>query len=95
MQVPAQGLLEVAMKFRIARIGAVLTFCIAANPAAAVNGGWTIAGWNNLGMHCMDSDYSVMSILPPYNTIHAQLMDPSGHLITPASAPEATWMKPS
>jgi hypothetical protein len=23
-----------------------------------------ILGWNNLGMHCMDSDYSVFSILP-------------------------------
>jgi hypothetical protein len=28
-----------------------------------------ILSWNNLGMHCMDSDYSVFSILPPYNTI--------------------------
>jgi len=34
----------------------------------------TILGWNNLGMHCMDSDYSVFSILPPYNTIEAQLI---------------------
>ncbi|MGB4859365.1 MAG: Ig-like domain-containing protein [Dokdonella sp.] len=76
---------------RISRIGAVLALCFAANPAAAVNGGWTIAGWNNLGMHCMDSDYSVMSILPPYNTIHAQLMDPSGHLITPASGAVVTY----
>ncbi|QWV93039.1 immunoglobulin domain-containing protein [Geomonas oryzisoli] len=33
-----------------------------------------ILGWNNLGMHCMDSDYSVFSILPPYNTIEAQLL---------------------
>ena len=34
----------------------------------------TILGWNNLGMHCMDSDYSVFTILPPYNTIEAQLI---------------------
>ncbi|HEU5072371.1 MAG TPA: PKD domain-containing protein [Verrucomicrobiae bacterium] len=33
-----------------------------------------LLGWNNLGMHCMDSDYSVFSILPPYNTIEAQLI---------------------
>jgi Bacterial Ig domain/PKD domain len=38
----------------------------------AANG--TLMGWNNLGMHCMDSDYSVFSILPPYNTINAQLI---------------------
>ncbi|HEV2435194.1 MAG TPA: PKD domain-containing protein [Verrucomicrobiae bacterium] len=33
-----------------------------------------VLGWNNLGMHCIDSDYSVFSILPPYNTIEAQLI---------------------
>lgn len=43
--------------------------------------GWTLVGWNDLGMHCMDDDYAVFSILPPYNTIHAQLVDPSGHRI--------------
>jgi hypothetical protein len=32
-------------------------------------------------MHCMDADYAVFSLLPPYNTIHAQLMDPQGHLV--------------
>jgi hypothetical protein len=52
----------------------------------AVNTGWTIVGWNNLGMHCMDADFGVFSILPPYNTIHAQLMDPSGVLITNPAA---------
>lgn len=41
----------------------------------------TIVGWNNLGMHCMDSDYSVFSILPPYNTIEAQLIV-NGRLVT-------------
>lgn len=40
-----------------------------------------ILGWNNLGMHCMDSDYSVFSILPPYNTINAQLIV-AGQLVT-------------
>ena len=54
-------------------------------PAAAAN--WTLVGWNNLGMHCMDADYQLFSLLPPYNTIHAQLTDPQGTLITdPASA---------
>ena len=39
---------------------------------AATN--YTVVGWNNLGMHCMDSDYSVFSVLPPYNTINAQVI---------------------
>ena len=42
---------------------------------------WTLIGWNNLGMHCMDDDYSVFSILPPYNTINAQLIDANGKLV--------------
>ena len=41
----------------------------------------TVLGWNNLGMHCMDSDYSIFTILPPYNTIEAQLII-GGKLVT-------------
>jgi hypothetical protein len=48
----------------------------------ALNGGWTLMAWNNLGMHCMDSDYSIFSILPPYNVINAQLVDPQGRLLS-------------
>jgi hypothetical protein len=39
---------------------------------------WAVTGWNNLGMHCMDSDYSVFSILPPSNTLHAQVIYSTG-----------------
>jgi hypothetical protein len=56
---------------------------LAVTPAGgeAFNTTWTLVGYNNLGMHCMDSDYSVFSVLPPYNTIHAQMTDPSGALV--------------
>lgn len=47
-----------------------------------VAGAQTLVGWNNLGMHCMDDDYSVFSILPPYNTFDAQLIDADGRLVT-------------
>lgn len=33
-----------------------------------------LLGWNDLGMHCMDGDTSVFSILPPFNTLRAQLI---------------------
>jgi len=49
-------------------------------PAAPPN--YTVLGWNNLGMHCMDADYAAFSILPPYNTVNAQLIDPNGRLVT-------------
>ncbi len=55
-------------------------FMLQAVPAARA--GWTLTGWNNLGMHCMDDDYSVFSILPPFNTVNAQLIDPQGRLLT-------------
>ena len=42
-----------------------------------------LTAWNDLGMHCMDgNDFSVFSVLPPYNNIHAQLKDKNGKLIT-------------
>jgi len=46
------------------------------------SGPMTLVGWNDLGMHCMDADFSIMAILPPYNTIHTQLVDENGDLIT-------------
>jgi PKD repeat protein len=61
----------------------IIVAMLAAAPFATAQGsGYTLIGWNDLGMHCMDADYSVFSILPPYNVIHAQLIDPSGNLVT-------------
>ena len=57
----------------------------------AVNGGWTLIAWNNLGMHCMDSDYSVFSILPPYNVINAQLLDANGKLVKNSTGITVTY----
>ncbi|OIQ84817.1 doubled CXXCH motif (paired_CXXCH_1) [mine drainage metagenome] len=38
-----------------------------------------VVAWNDLGMHCVDGkDYSVFSILPPYNNLHAQLINRNG-----------------
>ncbi len=44
---------------------------------------YTLTAWNDLGMHCMDgNDFSVFSVLPPYNNLHAQIKDKNGELIT-------------
>jgi hypothetical protein len=53
-------------------------------PLRLVAASTELLGWNNLGMHCMDSDYSVFSVLPPYNTIEANLIV-NGRLITDSS----------
>jgi hypothetical protein len=44
-------------------------------PVPASTAGYVLMAWSELGMHCMDGkDYSVFSVLPPYNVIHAQLI---------------------
>lgn len=58
-----------------------LLACVGLLPLAANAANWTVIGWNDLGMHCMDADYSVFAILPPYNTIHAQVIGPDGKLV--------------
>lgn len=39
---------------------------------------YTLLAFNDLGMHCMDRDYSTFSILPPFNTVNAQLLRKDG-----------------
>lgn len=35
---------------------------------------YRILAANDLGMHCVDADFSVFSILPPYNVLNAQVV---------------------
>lgn len=39
-----------------------------------INTNYKVLPFNDIGMHCMDPDYSILSILPPYNTINAQVV---------------------
>jgi hypothetical protein len=42
---------------------------------AATTSAYALVAWSELGMHCIDGkDYSIFSVLPPYNIIHAQLL---------------------
>ena len=52
--------------------------------AGAGQGKYSLVAWNDLGMHCVDGkDYSIFSILPPFNNLHAQLVNAStGKLVT-------------
>ena len=53
--------------------------------------GWKVIAWNDLGMHCMDGDFSVFSILPPYNNVRAQVIDSSGQLAGDGSGLTVTY----
>jgi hypothetical protein len=35
---------------------------------------YVVIGWNDLGMHCYDLDYATMAVLPPDNTLWAQVI---------------------
>lgn len=35
---------------------------------------YTVLAWNDLGMHCCQDDYSYFLILPPFNTVHVQVI---------------------
>lgn len=53
---------------------------------------YAVIAWNDLGMHCVDgNDYSVFSILPPYNNLHAQVVDGNGKLVTSGSGVKLTY----
>ncbi|PVV22479.1 MAG: cytochrome C [gamma proteobacterium symbiont of Ctena orbiculata] len=40
-----------------------------------VTGSHRVLAFNDLGMHCADLDYSTFVILPPFNVIHAQIIE--------------------
>jgi hypothetical protein len=75
-------------KYSILLLGAAAGLLLALRPGGAAGPtGWTVVAWNNLGMHCMDADFGVFAILPPYNTIQAQVVDSSGkRVMDPARA---------
>jgi hypothetical protein len=44
--------------------------------SSTVSTAWVykVLATNDLGMHCVDADFSVFSILPPYNVVNAQVL---------------------
>ena len=38
------------------------------------DGGYVVFAYNDLGMHCMNEDFSELVILPPFNTLRAQVI---------------------
>lgn len=47
------------------------------------NGQFSLLAANDLGMHCADLDYQIFSILPPFNTLHAQVVRKGANGVEP------------
>src|SRR5512135_3584212 len=61
------------MKYKITAIFiySAFSFLFASNLEAQ---SYVLLGWNDLGMHCANKDFSKIAVLPPYNNIYAQLI---------------------
>ncbi len=51
----------------------VLVVAVGQNATAKSNQ-YVILAWNDLGMHCYNKDFSDVAVLPPYNTLWAQVV---------------------
>ncbi len=55
----------------------LLSGCPSSTPPPG-KGSVVVLGYNDLGMHCMNEDFSELMILPPYNNLHAQVIERRG-----------------
>jgi hypothetical protein len=58
------------LKFKGAFVPILIIFLQFVVPAQS----YVLVGWNDLGMHCANKDFSKIAILPPFNNIYAQLI---------------------
>lgn len=55
--------------------GAAALALLLLSPAAEAATNYQVLAFNDLGMHCYDKDFSVCSLLPPFNVVHAQVVE--------------------
>jgi len=71
-----------------------ISYTVSGIPVSTVSGTHLFA-WNDLGMHCADSDFSVFTLLPPFNDLNAQLvvngkLVSTGYSLTYEATPDPT-----
>ena len=49
-----------------------VVFCLLVLASSIVAQNYIIIGWNDLGMHCSNKDFSKLVVLPPFNNVRAQ-----------------------
>ena len=68
----------VASAWAVAALGGIIGAAMLSHSAQPTTNSYVVMGYNELGMHCMQSDFSQMMILPPFNTLHAQVIRRGG-----------------
>ena len=63
----------------VAVSSSLLSGCGGGNDAASIiipatSSSYVVVAWNDLGMHCLNPSYDTAVILPPYNTVWAQIV---------------------
>lgn len=64
-----------ARKGRALPVLALLVLASSIQAEPVTTGTHVVLCWNDLGMHCMNKDHDRLSILPPYNTLTAQVIE--------------------
>jgi hypothetical protein len=72
------------------RAGNTATATATYTVGTATVSGAKLFAWNDLGMHCADSDFSVFTLLPPFNDLNAQLLV-NGQLVNTMSSYTLTY----
>jgi len=52
----------------------VIVLVMAAGSASAVSSKYVVLTWNDLGMHCYNRNFQDLAVLPPFNTLWAQVV---------------------
>jgi hypothetical protein len=62
------------MKNKFTRMRAFIPIVMFVMSCKIIAQTYVLIGWNDLGMHCANKNFSTIAILPPFNNIYAQLI---------------------
>lgn len=71
---PGETIVNVRDSQHTVTIAVKVTGSVTPPPPTGSAAPWRVLASNDLGMHCADLDYQVFSILPPFNVVHAQVL---------------------
>src|SRR5512143_2439116 len=70
------GMILIGVVLLVDRLGSTAEAAPAStnSPTVSTSNKYIVLAWNDLGMHCYNRDFSDLAVLPPYNTLWAQVI---------------------